>query len=188
MCFFILLFSTFFNTDTSKKLLVPHILYKGEAVEYALLPEVIIIKKIPRQTFQRFNRIKRTVFTCYPYVRKALQYMEQVEDSISQLDKKRHKRRYIRQMEKDIKEEFSTRIKNMTLFEGKILLKLLYRESGKTGYDIIKYFKSGFSASIYQGIARLFGGSLKYTYDPENDEEDKKIEAAYLEAQKIYGF
>ena len=86
----------------------------------------------------------------------------------------RERKAYIKKTEKDLFAEFEDQIRHMTVSEGRILIKLIDRESGKSSYEIIKEFKGGFSAFFWQTVARLFGHDLKSAYDAEN--EDKMIE------------
>ena len=88
--------------------------------------------------------------------------------------KERERKEYIKKVEKDLFAEFEGEIRNMTVSEGRILIKLIDRETGKSSYEIIKEFKGGFNAFFWQTVARLFGHDLKSAYDAEN--EDKMIE------------
>lgn len=75
----------------------------------------------------------------------------------------------MKQVERDLKEEFEDELKNLTVTQGRILIKLINRETGVTSYDLIKEFKGGFSAFLWQGVAKLFGSNLKDDFDPTED-------------------
>ena len=83
--------------------------------------------------------------------------------------------KYIKESEKKLFDEFEKPLKHLTITQGRILIKLIDRETGNTSYQLIKTLKGNFSAFLWQGIARLFGSSLKSEYDAEGD--DKAIEA-----------
>lgn len=78
--------------------------------------------------------------------------------------------------EKQLQNEFSDDLKNLTITQGRILIKLIDRETGKTTYNIVKEMRGSFSAFMWQSLASLFNSSLKYDYDPKG--EDKAIEQA----------
>ncbi|MCF6185115.1 MAG: DUF4294 domain-containing protein [Bacteroidales bacterium] len=90
------------------------------------------------------------------------------------MDNNRERRNYINEKEKELKKEFEGDIRNMTYSQGRILIKLVDRQTGNTTYQIVKHFKGGVSAFFWQGIARIFQTNLKYEYDP--DGTDKWIE------------
>lgn len=169
---------------------VPVIIYQGEKMDYAVLEPVLILNRLSRhryRIYKEWNRVRLAVYVCYPYLQTILKYMKEVEDSAAYFTTSKQKRQFIRAREKELHQRFGERLRNMTIFEGEILLKLLYRETHRTGYTLVKELLGGFRAAIYQGIAMVFGGSLKYTYDPSRNEEDRKIETVYQEVQKTYG-
>lgn len=177
------------NKSQSEKsgILVPIIIHRGEKMDFAILPEIILYAPNARPNRKNWNYIRRAVYTCYPYLKTLLATLKDLQDS-STLSTNALRRKFIRQKERELRQEFSARVRNMTLYEGKVLLKLLYRSTQKTGYTLLKETRGGFMAGIYQGLAKVFGGSLKYTYDPKNDPEDQQIEAVYIEVENTYGF
>lgn len=175
------------NQAEKSGVLVPVIIYKGEKMDYAVLPEIVLYPKYAHPKPKKFNYARHAVYSCYPYLKTLLATLRELHDS-NTLTSNSMRRKFIRTKEKELRQQFSERVRNMTIYEGKVLLKLLYRETNKTGYALIKETRGGFMAGIYQGVAKLFGGSLKYEYNPEHNDEDKEIEEAYLEAQVAYGF
>lgn len=167
--------------------LVPIIIYKGEKMDYEVLPEIILYPPKFQAKLYKWNYVKLTVYTCYPYLKTLLATIKDLNDS-NTLSTNAMRRKFIRQKEQELRQEFSARVRNMTLYEGKILLKLLYRSTQKTGYTLLKETRGRFMAGIYQGIANIFGGSLKYEYDPRNNPEDREIEKIYMEVEAAYGF
>jgi hypothetical protein len=87
---------------------------------------------------------------------------------------KKEKRVLIKAFESEIKDMFNREIKNLTITQGGILIKLIDRETGTSSYDLLKDMKGGITAFFYQSVARVFGNNLKNTYDPQ---EDRDIEA-----------
>ena len=99
-----------------------------------------------------------------------------LNERLENLDSKRAKKKYIRMLQKYMEEEFTAELKKMTRTEGQILIKLINRQTGKTMFELIKEYRSGWKAFWYNNTARLFKISLKEKYDPINVEEDYWIE------------
>lgn len=131
---------------------------------------------------RRYQRLVRAVKKVYPIAQKAKAEMRNMEDELCRLPTKKAQREYVKGVEKRIKDEYTPVLKRMTRFEGKVLVKLIDRETEYTAYQIVKDFRGGFVAGFWQGIAKLFGNNLKLEYDKDGD--DKMIEqiVIYLEA------
>lgn len=123
---------------------------------------------------RRDRRLVRNVKKAYPYSRIAAIKLKQVDEELSKLQSEAKQKEYIKQAEKEIMKEFEKDLRKLTITQGIILVKLIDRETGQTSYEVIKDLKGGFSAFLWQGIARIFGNNLKAEYNPEG--EDAKIE------------
>ena len=96
------------------------------------------------------------------------------------------KRKYIHTREKELKKEFTTPLTNLSIYQGKILMKLINRETGNNCYEIIKEYRGGLTARLYQTVAFFFDSNLKQPYNPSA--EDYAIEKIVREVQRMYGF
>lgn len=123
---------------------------------------------------RRYERLVRAVKKVYPIAKKAREEMQSMEDEMCRLPTKAAQRQYVKGIEERIKQEYTPVLKRMTRYEGKILVKLIDRETEYTAYEIVKDFRGGFVAGFWQGIARIFGQNLKTEYD--RDGEDRMIE------------
>jgi len=123
---------------------------------------------------KRYFRLEKKVLKVYPYAAAAGELMREYEAHLSQLKTERERKRYLKKAENELKEEFEGEIKDMTISEGLILIKLIDRETGDTSYELIRELRGSFSAFLWQSVARLFGSNLKEDYSPE--EEDLVIE------------
>ena len=123
---------------------------------------------------RRDRRLVRNVKKAYPYSRIAAIKLKQLDEELSKLQSEAKQKEYIKQAEKEIMKEFEKDLRKLTITQGIILVKLIDRETGQTSYEVIKDLKGGFSAFLWQGIARIFGNNLKAKYNPEG--EDAKIE------------
>ena len=102
--------------------------------------------------------------------------MKIYNDELEGVKSKRKRRRLMKRREKALKVEFEGVIKKMSQTSGKVLVKLIDRETGESTYDIIKDMRGGFKAWVYQGVGRLYGANLKTRYNPKKSEEDEMIE------------
>jgi hypothetical protein len=127
----------------------------------------------PRQRRQ-YNSLELKVKKVYPMAKLASVKLGEYNRVYSSFKNERERKNYVKKVEKDLFAEFEGEIRKMKVSEGRILIKLLDRETGNSSYEIIKEFKGGFSAFFWQSVARLFGHDLKAQYDPYV--EDRLIE------------
>lgn len=127
---------------------------------------------------RRYQRLVRAVKKVYPIAKKAREEMSAMEDELCRLPTKAEQRKYVRGVESRITAEYTPVLKRMTRYEGRILVKLIDRETDYTAFQIVKDFRGGFVAGFWQGIARLFGHNLKAEYDKTG--EDRMIEQVVL--------
>lgn len=157
---------------------VPTTLLDGERVPWILLREVNIYGQ---RTFRTeadrlaYNRLRYNVLKVLPYARIAQQKYDQLYRDLALTGDRKEKKRLIKQCEKDIKDMFYKEVKNMTISQGEILLKLIDRQTGNTSYELVKELKGGVPAFFYQSLARVFGHNLKNEYDPEIDRDIENI-------------
>ncbi len=127
---------------------------------------------------RRYRRLIRNVKKAYPYAKLAAKKLAEVNDKMLTITTKNEKNEYLKQVEQEIKDEFEEKLKKLTITQGKILVKLIDRETGDTSYALVKELKGSFSAFFWQALARLFGNDLKAEYDPYG--EDRLIEEIVL--------
>ena len=95
------------------------------------------------------------------------------------------RKKYIKITRKELKKEFAEPLKELSVYQGKVLMKLINRQTGNNCYEIIKEYKGGFNARIFQTVAFVFGSNLKQPYDGQND--DREIENIVMEVERMYG-
>ncbi|MHB0755107.1 DUF4294 domain-containing protein [Polaribacter sp. M15] len=140
------------------------------------------ITLIPKQNFKSREDIRyylwfrRKVFKAYPYAKLAATRLDTLKVRLSRIQSKRKKKKYTRLIQKYIEGEFTDQIKKMTRTEGRILIKLIHRQTGKTAFDNIKELRSGWNAFWYNTTANVFDLSLKQEYHPATENEDFLIE------------
>ena len=116
------------------------------------------------------ERMVRAVKKVYPLALDAAVRLEELDRELEKLDLKKDRKAYTRAVEDALKEEITPVLWKMTRYEGKILIKLIDRETDHTVFSIVKEIRSGFTAGFYQAIAKLFGANLKLEYDPEGED------------------
>lgn len=122
----------------------------------------------------RYNRLVRNVKAAYPFAKLAGEMFEEYGEYIMSLESDRERRRFTREMEREIREELEDDLKRLTVTQGFILIKLIDRETRHTTYEILKDYRGAFSAIFWQSLSRLFGLSLRTEYDPYGS--DRMIE------------
>lgn len=151
---------------------------------YFLLPTVTIESKMPfstRKKYEQWTRLKYNVRVVYPYAILASAKLKEYERILKTLSSDAEKKNYMKIAENELQNEFGTELKKLSFNQGKILIKLIDRETGATSYDLVKQLRGSFSAFMWQSLARLFGSNLKSEYDPFG--EDKLIEVAILQIE-----
>ncbi|MBO7185530.1 MAG: DUF4294 domain-containing protein [Alistipes sp.] len=144
----------------------------GDSILYITILDVNIFHRM--RDLKEYERMVRAVKKVYPLAMEAARRMENLDEELAMYEKRRDRKAYTRTIEDALKEEISPMLWKMTRYEGKILLKLIDRETHHTVFRIIKDFRSGFTAGFYQMLAQLFGNNLKLEYDP--DGEDAMLE------------
>lgn len=157
----------------------------GEVMPWFPIEEVLIRanrKWSSEEERQRYLRLKRNVLRVLPYAIYAQKRYEQLDRDLALANSKKEEKRLIKACEQEIKEKINSEVKNLSVSQGKILIKLIERQTGNTSYDLVKDMKGSVSAFVYQGVARVFGHNLKTTYDPQ---EDYVIESIIREYERV---
>lgn len=147
-----------------------------------------MIRVVPIPVFNRrgdmrkYRRLIEAVKRVYPIAVTARERMAGMEDTLMMLKTKREQQAYIKRVERDIKREYTPVLRKMTRTQGRILIKLISRETDQSAYEIVREFRGRVEAGVWQVVAKIFGHNLKTEYDPEG--EDQMIEqiVKYIEA------
>lgn len=157
------------------------IIIEGDSIfqQSIALDEVYIFGKLEFASYEdklRYYILRRKTLKVYPYAKMASERLEQLNDSLSIIKRKRHRKKYTKKVQKFIEEEFSEELKKLTRTEGQILVKLIYRQTGVTAFNLVKELRSGWRAFWYNTTAKMFDISIKEEYHPESVHEDYLIE------------
>jgi len=181
----IVFLSIFFITSSAqnKILIAPFSIVNGDTIFTSNIPEVEIFAFKDKDDRNKYYILKRRVLKVYPYALVAKEKLHGIEEGLDTIPKRRHKKRYTKEVAKWVKEEYTKQLKNLTMSEGKILVKLIYRETKITSYEIVKSYRGRFNAFFWQTMAKLWNNNLKTAYDPVNVREDMFIEHILIQAK-----
>lgn len=169
----ITVFATYYNDST----LVPT----------GVLPEAFCYGKMPRwmqEKIKEWTRLRNAVYVTYPYAIEAGRIVSEINASLAGVTDKGTRRQLIKNREKDLKKGFGDKIVNLSVYQGKVLMKLINRQTGSDCFNILKEYKGGINAQFWQTVAFFFGSSLKQPYEPKG--ADAEMESIVLDVQKLY--
>ena len=156
---------------------LPTIIIGNDTIPLVYMPGVSIVstRKFKSVKEERvYRKLVRDVEKVYPYAKLAGVKYYELNENLKGVENRRERKKLAKQTEDEIKDEFSGQLKSLTVTQGRILIKLIDRETSDTGYEVVKELRGGFSAVFWQGLARIFGHNLKANYDPRG--EDREIE------------
>lgn len=166
-----------------------YITSNGDTIPMSYLPAVEVSTKLSRTARKKlveWNRLRKAVYVTYPYAIAASRIMNDINAKLVGVNNKKLRKKIIRSREKELKKEFADKLTQMSVYQGKILMKLIYRQTGNNCYEIIDEYKGSFTAAFYQTIAIIFGSSLKQTYDAGGKDYD--MEKIVIDIEKMYGY
>lgn len=151
----------------------------GDTVPSIRLPQVWIYADYTyknKKQYEAWTKTKYNVKKVYPYAILAAAKLKEYNTVLEKMPNEKSRAIYLKIVEKELKKEFEEPLKDLSMNQGRILLKLIDRETGNTSYDLVKDLRGGFQAFMWQSLARLFGSNMKSEYDPNG--EDIMIERA----------
>lgn len=152
--------------------------FDKDTIFYDVIPEVRVYAKMPKMKGRYWRKYYRDVHNfgkTYPYALIAKDIIKEADSTILARNmNKLQREKYLRKVQSDLFKQFEKPLRNLTISQGKMLMKLIDREIGITSYNIIKDYRGGIAAGFWQGVAKLFGSSLKDPYD--KDGEDAALE------------
>ena len=162
---------------------VEYTLIDNDTVFLSEVPEVEILAFRNKEERLRYYVLKRKVLKVYPYAIIGNEKLNNIKIGLNGIPRRRHKKRYTKEVARWVKEEYTDQLKNLTMSEGRILVKLIYRETQITSYELVKSYRGRFNAFFWQTIAKMYDNNLKARYDPIKDREDMLIEHIIIESK-----
>ena len=142
----------------------------GDSIQYMEMNNVYVFPPVEfssKRQAQAYMRLVKNVKTVLPIAKEANMIMMETAEYLETLPSKKAKEEHMKRVEKSIMQEYKPRMKKLTYSQGKLLIKLIYRESHSSGYELIQAFLGPVRAGFYQAFAWAFGASLKKEYDAE---------------------
>lgn len=161
--------------------LVSMCVYEGDTIPCGQIPTVYIFKPLKfknKREQMEYYKLVRNVKKVYPIAREINKTIIETYEYLQTLPNEKARQRHIKRVEKGLKEQYTPRMKKLSFAQGKLLIKLVDRQSNQTSFELVKAFMGPFKAGFYQTFAALFGASLKKEYDPEG--EDRLTERVVL--------
>lgn len=162
------------QTGASKSIyLTPMCVYNGDTIPYVKLPTVYIFKPLKfknRREMAKYYKLIRDVKKVLPIQRKSTERLSRLTNTCRPFPLKKSGQKHLKAVEKGLKEQYTPRMKKLSFAQGKLLIKLVDRQTHSTSYELVKAFMGPFKAGFYQTFAALFGASLKKQYDPTGDD------------------
>ena len=176
-----LIFNKIINAQTSlgqgKGFLVYSTIVNGDTIPLIFLREITVIPDFVfnnKKEVVKYEKLVRNIKKVLPYAKIANTKLYIINENLKKIKTEAERKAYIKKEEKAMRSEFGEDLTNLTISQGKLLIKLIDRETGSTSYELIKELKGSFTAFLYQSIAVFFGSTLKYEYNSQG--EDKMIE------------
>jgi len=160
----------------------------GDTIPCAWLDPVLVNAKLYgkwKQQYAEWTRLRNAVYVTYPYAVQASKVMNEINVQLAGVTDKNKRKEIIKSREKDLKSKVADKLTQLSVYQGKVLMKLIYRETGNNCYEIIQDYKGSFSASFWQTVALIFGSNLRQDYDPTGN--DHAMETIVLDVEHMYG-
>ena len=156
-------------------------------VPTGILPDAYCYGKMPRwmsEKLKEWTRLRNAVYVTYPYAKEAGRIIQEINASLAGVTDNSTRHKLIKDREKDLKKSFGDKIVNLSVYQGKVLMKLINRQTGSNCYEILKEYKGGVNARLWQTVAFFFGSSLKQSYEAKG--ADAEIEGIVKDVEKLY--
>ena len=142
-------------------------------------------KPMSRRQAARYDKLTRNVVKVYPYAKITGDLLREYEHDLSVIRRSNDQDLYIKLAEAELRAEFEAEVKDLTISQGKALVKLIDRETGKTSYELVKELRGSFTAFVWQGLARIFGQDLRSTYDAEGEDHLMELVVQRIERGEL---
>ena len=169
------------QTTTINGYLVPACIYEGDTIASLRMPTLYCFKPLKfknKRQRQQYTRLVRNVKKTLPVAKEVNRAIIETYEFLQTLPDEKSRQKHLQAVEKSVKEQYTPRMKKLTFSQGKLLIKLINRETDSSSYELVKAFLGPFKAGFYQAFAAIFGASLKKEYHPEG--EDAMVEQIVL--------
>jgi hypothetical protein len=173
---------------SGRSYLIQNVNRDGVTMPEVDIKEVTVVPRTrpeKRSDYRKYERLVYNIKRVYPYAVMVRTRLNQVNEAMKSITDERSRREYMKRVEKDVFAEYEDDMRQMTISQGRLLIKLIDRETQNTSYELIKDYKGKFSAAFWQSIARIFGTNLKEEYDPYGDDAIIELIINELDAGRL---
>ncbi|MDQ6723205.1 MAG: DUF4294 domain-containing protein [Thermoproteota archaeon] len=177
------------TTSLKDTVLTGAVIYNGDTIEAKTLDNIEFYSRYDdahTTAKAAWTRLRNAIYITYPYAKKAGAVINDINKRLANVSDITIRKEYMKTREKELRKEFTDPLTNLSVYQGKVLMKLINRETGNNCYEIIKEYKGGLTARIYQTIAFFFDTNLKQPYNAAADDAD--MEKIVKEVERMYGF
>ena len=178
------MFSRLILYSQDKVIVSPFITIDGETVFTSTIPQLDIIEFKNINERRSFYKLKRRVIKVYPYAIETKLKLDSLNNALDSIGKKRKKRKHIKSVAKIVKKQYAKTLRKLSMKEGRILIKLIYRETGISTYDLLREYRGWWNATMWQTFAKMYDHDLRSTFDPLNSREDMFIDKIVEQAKR----
>jgi len=174
--------------EKKERIVVNARILDGDTIPVIALQELRVYAFKPyknKKEARRMTKLIRNVKIVYPYAKIAGIKLREYEEILAGVEDKKTRKKIMKQAEKEIEEEFGDDLRDFTFSQGKILIKLVYRETGASSYELVAELRGKFRAFFWQAFARIFGFNLKNGYDPKGEDADIEFIVQMIEAGQL---
>lgn len=160
----------------------------GDTIPCSWLEDMSVYAKLTSEQRKRvaeWTRLRNAVYVTYPYAIAASRIMNQINAQLVNVTDKKKRKEIIQSREKELKSQFADKLTQLSVYQGKVLMKLINRQTGNNCYEIIEDYKGKFNAGFWQTVAVVFGSNLRQNYDPNGDDHD--MEMIVEDVERMYG-
>ena len=161
------------ETTSINGYMVPVCVYQGDTIPSLRMPVLYVFKPLNLNSEKKrreYNRLVRNVKKTLPIAKEVNRAIIETYEYLQTLPDEKARQKHLKLVEKSIKEQYTPVMKKLTFSQGKLLIKLVNRETDSSSYELVKAFLGPFKAGFYQAFASLFGASLKKEYHPEDED------------------
>jgi len=161
------------QVKVNQEYVLPGVVIEGDTLALVQLESVYVSPPLQfknKEDYLNYRRLVRDVKKVYPYALIARKTFIEIQLAMESMPEGNKRKKYIKEKEDELMKLYAGELKGFTVRQGRLLIKLVDREINQTTYDIIKDLRGSFSAVMWQGVARMFGETLKYDYDPTGED------------------
>lgn len=166
---------------------VPAAIHQAEYIPLQTMDWVWVQVPYPPHLLKKrkeWTRLRNAIYVTYPYARRASIILNDINAKLANVTDKSERKKYIKSREAELRKEFAEPLTNLSVYQGRVLMKLINRQTGNNCYEIIKEYKGGVTARFYQTVAFFFNSSLKQPYD--RTDGDREMESIVVEVEQMY--